>query len=121
MINGDFGWTATSQIYDTYQKILRKNTKSLSYRRITDLLIELKNTGLVSSRAISRGRAGYGTEYRLLFSPNMIGPCVDKEWWDGVISEKKRNDAIACMTSLLPKQRRGRSLDSLFGKYGLNV
>jgi len=117
LINGDFGFTTTSRIYDTYKKMLPEDTKSLSYRRISDLLVELQNIGLISSRTLSRGRVGYGTEYRLCFSPDMIGPYVGKEWWDSVMSAKKRNDAMKRITSLMPKH--GRHTNSLLGKYGL--
>ena len=121
LLNGDSGWTATSQIYNTYKGMLPETTKSLSYRRITDLLVELKNTGLVYSRTISRGRAGYGTEYRLLFSPYMIGPYVEKEWWDGMVSAKKRRDATKFISDgVKPLSRRQRSsLESIFKKYGI--
>lgn len=83
-------WHATSTIYKKYSITLEKDKKPLSYRRIVDLLVELKNSGLVDSHTLSRGRQGYGTEYRLRFSPDMIGPLISKEWWNSV-TETKRN------------------------------
>jgi len=37
LTNGNSGFTATSQIYDTYKGMLPETTKPLSYRRIADL------------------------------------------------------------------------------------
>jgi len=81
----DNSWIATSAIYEKYCKILQKDTKPLSYRRITDLLVELENTGVVTSRTLSRGRHGYGTEYKLRISPDMVGPSINKEWWERLV------------------------------------
>lgn len=81
-------WTATSEIYETYSGLLAKDVKPLSYRRISDLLVELENTGLVLSRTISRGRHGYGTEYKLKISPGLVGSAVDKEWWESVVKNE---------------------------------
>jgi archaeal cell division control protein 6 len=61
----DTGWIFTSKVYEKYSRIIPSELKALSYRRIVDLLVELENTGLVVSRTLSRGRHGYGTEYRL--------------------------------------------------------
>ena len=121
LINGDSGWTATSQIYNAYKEMLEKNIKPLSYRRIADLLVELKNTGLISSRTISRGRAGYGTEYRLCFAPHMIGPYVGKEWWDGVIKTKEAKDALDEITQMRKSRfgKRRTNIDYLLKKYGV--
>lgn len=88
------GWHATSTIYKKYCLLLEDNKKPLSYRRITDLLTELQNLGLVKSQTRSRGRYGYGTEFCLRFSPDMVGPLVSKEWWDGLVADKKQHDAL---------------------------
>ena len=94
IMNSDTGWTATSTIYNKYCEILRKDTKPLSYRRVVDLLVELENTGLVVSRTLSRGRHGYGTEYKLKVSPYMIGPFVGKKWWESVDDTKEREEQL---------------------------
>lgn len=83
---------ATSAIYKRYTRMLQKETKPLSYRRIVDLLIELKNSGLVDSQTVSRGRHGYGTQYRLRFAPETIGPLVSNEWWNNVLESKKDHE-----------------------------
>lgn len=80
-------WVSTSSIYDIYVEIVPKNLKSVSYRRVEDLLKEIENSGLVVSHTNSRGRYGFGREYRLVMHPSQIGPLIDQEWWE----RSKRN------------------------------
>lgn len=110
-IYSEGGWTSTSSIYDQYGELLQKDTKSLSYRRVVDLLVELENMGLVTTRTTSRGRHGYGTEYRLKFSPQMVGPFVGKEWWEEAVAKKeeidKHDTELAALKTLLgPRKSR---------------
>lgn len=86
-------WNSTSSIYERYKKYVEKNTEPLSYRRVADLLVEIKNSGLVESRTISKGRGGYGTEYKLKISPDMVGPQVNEKWWNELVSNKKAHEA----------------------------
>ena len=86
-------WNSTSSIYERYKKYVGKDTKPLSYRRVADLLVEIKNSGLVESRTISKGRGGYGTEYKLKISPDMVGPQVNEKWWNELVSNKKAHEA----------------------------
>ena len=90
----DTGWVYTSKIFEKYSKSIPDNLKALSYRRIVDLLVELENTGLVISRTISRGRHGYGTEYRLKVSPDIVAPIVDAERWNELVKIKLTMEAI---------------------------
>lgn len=113
-------WNSTSEIYKKYSVLIGK-TKPLSYRRIVDLLVELDNYGLFASRTISRGRYGYGNEYKLKISPDMMGPAVNQEWWENILQSKKNEDArqeylrkMASFGSPLAKK-----YSKLFGKYGL--
>ena len=87
-------WCVTSAIYKKYCSILSKELKPLSYRRIVDLLVEVENSGLVASRTLSRGRHGYGTEYKLKLSPDMVGPFISSssKWWESVVEEKKKDE-----------------------------
>ena len=101
------GWVSTSSIYDRYQFIRSSNSKPLSYRRAEDLLKEIENSGLANSRTISRGRYGFGREYRLVMHPNQIGPLIDKEWW-----ERSKCDFRALYTTF---ENRGRFVSS--GRY----
>jgi cell division control protein 6 len=89
----EYAWNSTSSIYERYKKYVEENTKPLSYRRVVDLLVEIKNSGLVESRTLSKGRGGYGTEYKLKLSPEMVGPFVGKKWWDNLVLDKIKHEA----------------------------
>jgi cell division control protein 6 len=84
---------STSTIYKQYCKILEKGKKPLTYRRIHDILTEMENTGLVQSQTSSRGRQGYGTQYKLVMPPEMVGNAVSKEWWRGVEKTKLEHES----------------------------
>lgn len=62
----------TSTIYRQYRMLLPEDQKPLTSRRISDLLAEMKQAGILSSQTKSSGRYGYGTLYELRISPNMI-------------------------------------------------
>lgn len=83
----------TSSIYKQYCKVLEKGKKPLTYRRIHDILTEMENTGLVKSQTSSRGRYGYGTEYKLVMPPEMVGNAVSKEWWQDVEKIKLEHES----------------------------
>jgi cell division control protein 6 len=69
-------WHATSTLYEDYCYSLHaKKQRTLSYRRVSELLCELENTGLVVSRKASLGRYGYGRLYRLAVHPEVAGNC----------------------------------------------
>lgn len=84
----DQDWHATSILYKQYLRILGKDVKPLSYRRISSLLTELENTGLVVSNTSSKGRHGYGTQYKLVISPEMVGNTIDEKWWETIAKNK---------------------------------
>ena len=82
-------WHATSVLYRQYKMLLDDKTKPLTYRRVSDLLSELKESGLAVSTTGSRGRHGYGTQYKLLVEPEHAGTaCFGRDWWQ-YISEMK--------------------------------
>ena len=81
-------WHSTSSLYETYKKIIGKNP--VSYRRFSELLKDLENTGLVDPHTSSKGRRGYKTEYMMLVLPEIVGATIDKEWWEeNVVKIKK--------------------------------
>jgi cell division control protein 6 len=86
--------------------------KPLSYRRVSDLLVELENSGLVVSRAYSRGRHGYGKEYKLKVSPDLVGSAVNQEWFDGIIRKRKSRDLAKKLEKTMKSSRSG-----LFNRY----
>lgn len=92
---------ATSTIYKQYCMILQKYTKPLSYRRVSDLLVEIANTGLARSQTVSKGRHGYGTQYMLLIPPEMVGNAISEEWWQGIEKEKTEHDENVQMSKNL--------------------
>ncbi|MDE1817949.1 MAG: hypothetical protein KGI19_05050 [Thaumarchaeota archaeon] len=56
-----------------YCSVLEKGAKPLSYRRVSELLTDLENTGFVVSQTSSKGRHGYGTQYKLV---------ILLRWWE---------------------------------------
>lgn len=75
-----------------------------------DLLIELENTGLVISRTLSRGRHGYGTEYRLKVSPYIVAPIIDAKWWDERIKSKLEREKLEELLRTAKRTSLGREL-----------
>src|SRR5215212_8107324 len=88
-------WHSTSTVYNQYRHILEKgdNTKPpLTYRRISELLTELENMGLVTSHTSSKGRKGYGTQYKLVVPPDVIGKVCFPDWWSDLVQRKIQHD-----------------------------
>ena len=87
-------WHATSSIYKQYCTAFEKDQKPLTSRRVSELLTELVNTGLATSQTLSKGRHGYGTQYRLNVSPDVVGMTCFPDWWKKLVEEKKSDDEI---------------------------
>ncbi|MEM2160900.1 MAG: AAA family ATPase [Candidatus Nitrosotenuis sp.] len=85
----------TSNIFDEYKIVRQRNIPELTYRRVSEILTDLENTGLISSQAHSRGRHGYGKKYKLSFSPDLVGPAIGAQWWDDLVKMKKQMDKSA--------------------------
>ena len=69
-------WHSTSTLYQEYcNSLLDKRDRPLTYRRVSKLLAELENTGLVVSRKASLGRYGYGRQYKLAVHSEVAGRC----------------------------------------------
>ncbi|MCX6814110.1 MAG: orc1/cdc6 family replication initiation protein [Candidatus Aenigmarchaeota archaeon] len=65
----------TGDVYDLYAKICQKNNiKSLTQRRVSDLITELDNFGIISTVNISKGR--YGRTRKI--NVNLSGTVVSK-------------------------------------------
>lgn len=109
-------WAATSDIFKKYTEIV-SDDPPLKYRRVSDLLVELENTGLVVSRAYSHGRGGYGKEYKLKVDPSLVGPSVDKEFYDSLVEKKVKIDALREHKKAMKKHKSifGKKYPSLFG------
>jgi cell division control protein 6 len=106
-------WHSTSTVYNQYRHIITEeedNTKPLTYRRIAELLTELENMGLVTSHTSSKGRQGYGTQYKLVVPPEAIGKVCFPNWWSDVVQRKILHDKNA--SSILNP----RNYSTLFNK-----
>jgi len=86
----DEPWHSTSRIYHQYRKLLPKETKPISYRRISEILTEIKDMGIVVSQTASMGRYGYGTRYRLITPPGMLGRIINKDGWQEIVVNKAK-------------------------------
>ncbi len=86
-------WHSTSMIYKQYQMVLGDDVRELTYRRVSELLMEMQNTGLAVSQTLSKGRHGYGTQYRLAVSPETIGIACFPDWWNDLEKRKGAFDA----------------------------
>lgn len=115
-------WHSTSVIYDQYRRIVAKDTKPLTYRRVSDLLTELENTGLLISHTASKGRHGYGTQYKLAVGPEIVGKTCFPEWWKNLEERKtahessiKRRDSLDRLSFNFSGRKSGftRSMDDL--------
>ena len=85
-------WHSTSTVYNQYTLILKVDIKPLTYRRIAELLTELENMGLVTSHTSSKGRKGYGTQYKLVVPPEAIGKVCFPDWWSDLVQRKIQHD-----------------------------
>ena len=103
-------WHSTSTLYKQYCKIIAKDTKPLTYRRVSELLVELENTGLVVSQTSSKGRHGYGTQYKLTVSPETVGNICFPDWWKSLVQKKKEHERQQIDQRIDKKRRK-----SLFG------
>ncbi len=88
-------WHSTSAVYNQYRLLLQEGTRLLTYRRIAELLTELENMGLVISHTSSKGRHGYGTQYKLVAPPEAIGKVCFPDWWNDLVQRKIHHDKSA--------------------------
>ncbi len=102
-------WHSTSTIYGQYSLIISKDERKLTYRRVSELLTELENTGLVVSHTSSKGRHGYGTQYKLAVAPAVVGKTCFPDWWKGTEEKKKLHESELEERKMF-KQKRKNSL-----------
>jgi cell division control protein 6 len=51
--------------------------------------------GLVISHTSSKGRHGYGTQYKLVVPPEAIGKVCFPDWWSNLVEKKIQHDNSA--------------------------
>ena len=108
-------WNSTSSIYGKYCKLVEEIAeKPVKYRRAADLLCELENTGLLISNTISRGRNGYGNEYKLKIPPEMVGPLVAGEWWEGEIKTKMKQEENKTFEKAIEEQYKKADMHNMY-------
>ena len=71
MFSLDERWYSTMSIYEKYKEYLQ--SEPVSYRRFSELLKDLENTGLIISDTRSNGQKGYRSEFQLVVDPRIIG------------------------------------------------
>ncbi|AJM91574.1 Cdc6/Cdc18 family protein [Nitrosopumilus piranensis] len=118
----DEGWHSTSELFKQYQKIISSDTRQISYRRFSEMLVELVNSGIAVSKTESKGRHGYGSQFKLSVDPDLIGNSCFPDWWPSVVESKKRkDDALRSMKALksLSFGRRRSRFGNLYRNLGL--
>lgn len=85
-------WHSTSSLYAKYEKLISGGLKPLKYRRISENLKELENTGIVECDTRSKGRFGFGSEYCLCLSPQIVGKTIFPDWWEEIEKRKKHEE-----------------------------
>ena len=82
---------STARVYSQYKQFVPPNIRPLGYRRISELLIDLENTGLVRYHTASRGKYGRDTRFKLMDLPETVGAkCSLNEWKTVVLKKKER-------------------------------
>ena len=71
---------STMSIFEKYKKYVQ--SEPVSYRRFSELLKDLENTGLIISDTRSNGQKGYRSEFQLVVDPRIVGEMINKEWWE---------------------------------------
>ena len=100
-------WHSTKSIYEKYTKYLE--SEPVSYRRCSELLKDLENTGLVVSKTGSKGQKGYSSEFQLVIDSTIIGEIIDKNWWEkAVVEPKKELDGLKSLDVTKSNQHYGR-------------
>lgn len=82
-------WHYTSIIVQQYRRVWPDGSNLLKYRRVSEIIREIENTGFLESRVGSTGRPGYGKQHRLKISPHEVGRKMDSAWWGNVVKAKK--------------------------------
>jgi cell division control protein 6 len=62
----------TGEVYETYQQICNKTgLRSLTQRRVSDIVAELDMLGIINAKVISKGRFGRTREINLILPPSI--------------------------------------------------
>jgi len=84
-------WHSTHSLYGIYKKYAKE---TVSYRRFSDLLKDLENTGILETQKQSKGRNGYNSEFCLVVQPELVGTMISPNHWRKVLSNKVGIDRL---------------------------
>ncbi len=88
MFGLDEKWHSTMSIFEKYKEYIQ--SEPVGYRRFSELLKDLENTGLIISDTRSKGQKGYSSEFQLVVDPRIVGEIINKEWWDTHVVKIKK-------------------------------
>lgn len=72
-------WYTTQSLYESYKKY--SDLTPVSYRRFSELLTDLGNSGILVSSTSSKGQYGYNSEFKFAVDLQTIIDMLDKTWW----------------------------------------
>jgi cell division control protein 6 len=72
-------WHTTQSIYESYKKY--SDLTTVTYRRFSELLTDLGNSGILVSSTSSKGQNGYNSEFKFAVDLQTIIDMLDKTWW----------------------------------------
>ena len=72
-------WHTTMSIYESYKKY--SDLAPVSYRRFSELLTDLGNSGILASNTSSKGQNGYNSEFKFAVDLQTIIDMLDESWW----------------------------------------
>ena len=107
-------WHSTMHIFEYFRKSLPPGSTLINYRRVSDLLVDLQNTGVVSSSTTSEGRNGYSSKYRLNMNPETAGEMISEDNWQIVKRGKEKQEVEKLFSK--SELRRGGLFNDVFFK-----
>ena len=85
---GQGTWFSTSTLYSQYRNKVIGKIPPVQYRRFSDILGELENLGLATSRT-GTGSRGYGRQYKLAVPAECVGSTGPfANWWKELTAAK---------------------------------
>ena len=110
----DDNWHSTSELYKQYQKVISNDSHQISYRRFSEMLVELVNSGIAVSQTISKGRQGYGSQFKITIDPEIIGSSCFSDWWSGIVKAKISHESSQKSQNLLSFGKRKSGLSNWY-------
>lgn len=87
----DEDFHSTARIYSQYKQSIPSSVKPLGYRRISELLVDLENTGLVKYHTASRGKYGRDTRFKIMDLPETVGEICFPDVWKMLVLKKNEH------------------------------